>query len=222
MTLIWPIHVLRPAAVSFDIASRSLAAPAAVNGFRQVVASDAGIWTASFVGVSVRSRDTVLAFRAIATLLEGQLNPILVPRCRGYQPVPDGLSTSSPGVPHSDGAFFSDGTGYESSLNSVTASAAALGAVSMTMNVAVGGTIEPGHDFSIGEQMYRVRTAVYADENTVSVTFRPPLREAVAEGAVVEFDNPVCRMRLASDSEMNLELSQFKFGRPTVNFIEDV
>jgi hypothetical protein len=57
---------------------------------------------------------------------------------------------------------------------------------------------------------------------TANITFRPPLREAVPSGTNLEFDQPVCRMRLASDSEMNIAFNHIVMGQPTVNFIEDL
>ncbi|WP_245414806.1 hypothetical protein [Brucella oryzae] len=85
------------------------------------------------------------------------------------------------------------------------------------------GQLQPGMDFSIGERMYRIRTVQMTGENTATITFRPPARAAAPTGSEMEFDYPVCRMRLATDSEMDLDLdliSQWSF--PTVNLIEDV
>lgn len=217
MTLRWPCNVLQSRNIAADIASRSLAGPAAVSGVSQVVSSDAGIWKVTLGEIVIRKREHVLAFRAIANLLEGRLGTILVPLCRAYQPISaDGSGYEA--VPHSDDTFFSDGTGYVGTVISVhTTSAAPVRAVSFTASVDSGHDIEPGQHFSIGEWLYRVRTY---DSETGAMTFRPPLREAVSNGTELNFDDPVCRMRLATDSEMDLELSMRRFGSPSVNFIE--
>lgn len=218
MTIRWPDAVLRPQNVAFDIAPRSLAGPSSVSGVTQVVASDAGIWKATLGGVIVKSRAEVLAFRAIANLLEGRLGTILVPLCRAYQPVPADSDALYDDVPHSDDSLFEDDTGYVGTVIDVVAAApAAVRAVSMTVTVNYAGDIEPGQHFSLGERLYRVRTF---DAGTGAMTFRPPLREAAAAGDALNFDDPVCLMRLASDDAMNLELSLRRFGNPTVNFIE--
>jgi hypothetical protein len=215
--------VLRPTSVSFDIAPRSLAGPASVSGFGQVVSSDAGIWKATLGGVLIKNKQHVLAFRAIANLLEGRLNPIIVPLCRMFQPVPDGAVKEGlyEPIPHSDDAPHSDGTGYVGQVIDVVAAAdAPLRAVSMTVAVNYAGEIQAGQHFSIGDgRLYRVRTF---DADTGALTFRPPLREAVTAGEQLEFDNPVLRCRLATDGEMDLELRGRKFANPTVNFIEDL
>lgn len=222
MTIRWPEQVLRPQNVAFDLAPRSLAGPASVSGKTQVVSSDAGIWKVTFGNLIIRRRGEVLAHRAIANLLEGRLNPIVVPLCRGYQPVPAGAVDAGlyDDVPHSDDADFSDGTGYVGTVISVVAADdVPVRAISMPVIVTYAGDIQPGQHFSVGERLYRVRTF---DLDTGTMTFRPPLREAIAAGMELNFNDPVCRMRLASDDGMDLELALRRFGNPTVNFLEDV
>lgn len=159
MTIRWPRAVLRPQNASFDIAPRSLAAPSSVSGVGQVVSSDAGIWKATFSNVVIRDRQHVLAFRAIANLLEGRLGSILVPFCRAYQPVPGNADGLYEPVPHSDDSFFDDDTGYVGRvINVVTVGSMALRAVSGTVSVNYAGEIEPGQHFSVGERLYRVRS----------------------------------------------------------------
>jgi hypothetical protein len=226
MTLRWPCDVLHPQNVAFDIAPRTLAAPASVSGITQVVATDAGIWKATYGDIGVRNRNSVLAFRAIGALLEGRLGSVLVPLCRAYQPRIDLAPGEAPlyaQVPHSDETFFDDDSGYVGSVNSVTlAGALSARAISANITIAHGGTIEPGQHFSIGERLYRIRTVTYTAANAATITFRPPLREAAAAGVVVNFDDPVCRMRLATDNAMDLELALHRFGQPTVVFLEDL
>lgn len=224
-TIRWPFQVLTPQHPTFDIAPRSLAGPPSVSGITQVVSSDAGIWKATYRDVPVVDGGKILAWRAVANLLEGRLNPILVPMTRFYQPMPDGAEEAGlyDPVPHSDGAWFSDGSGYISQVIDVTlAGSIPLRAVSATININVAGLIQPAQHFSIGERAYRLRTVVYTSETTATITFRPPLREPVPAGARLEFDDPVCRMKLATDGEMDLPLDSARWGFPTVNFIEDV
>ncbi|MDT6940739.1 hypothetical protein RI570_11330, partial [Brucella pseudogrignonensis] len=79
VTPIWPRSVLKPKRASFNIASRTLAGPSSVSGLSQVSASDAGIWKATFADIIIkRGSSAVLAYRAIAMLLEGKLHPILL------------------------------------------------------------------------------------------------------------------------------------------------
>ena len=221
MTTLWPIHVLRPQNVAFDPAPRTLAGPASVSGATQVVSSDAGVWKATFGNVIIRNRQHVLAFRALGVLLEGRLNPVLVPRCGDYQPVPSG--GWGEGVPHSDGTPFSDTSLYHgTAIGVVAANAAPARAMSIDVTIANAGLIQAGQDFSIGERMYRIKRADYSSSTTATLKFWPVLREAVPAGAVLNFDSPVCRMRLVDDAQMDLELQLRRFGQPTVQFVEDV
>lgn len=228
MTLRWPCEVLRPTSVAFDIASRSLAAPASVSGVTQVVSTDAGIWKATYGGLVVKSRNAVIAHRAISALMEGRLGTILVPTCRAYQPIPDGFTATTAAalldeVPHDDEADFDDDTGYSGSTASIQlAGDIEARAVSANVVVNYGGDLEPGQFFSLGERLYRLRTVVYSTPTTAAITFRPTLREAASAGDYLEIDDPVCRMRLASDDAMDLELALRRFASPTVNFIEDI
>jgi hypothetical protein len=221
MTIRWPIGVLRARDVSFDIAPRTLAGPTSVSGKTQTVSTDAGIWKATLGSIVIRDRNTRLAFRAIANLMEGRLNPILVPLCRGDQPIPsvDGLYED---VPHSDEADHDDDTGYVGRVINVVTAAMAPRATSGAVTVAHGAVIEPGQHFSIGERLYRLRTVVWTGASTANITFRPPIREAVAFGTYLNFDDPVCRMRLVDDAQMDLDLQGRRFGAPSVSFVEDI
>lgn len=226
MTLRWPLDILPPREIVADIAPRSMAAPAAVSGVQQVVASDAGLWKVAFGGIPVVNGNAVLTWRAIAATLEGRIQPILVPLSHWYQPEPpnaEALGLWEP-VGHSDNTRFTDGTGYRGSVNDVRLlSAVASRAVSAMFNVyAAGAKMQPGQIFSLGERLYRLRTVTWTSATVAAVTFRPPAREAAVAGQRVELDDPVCRMRLASDAEMDLPLDYGRWSFPTVNFIEDV
>lgn len=225
MTILWPRSVLKPKRDPFNIAPRTLAGPSSVSGVTQVTASDAGIWKATFSDIIIRrGSPSVLAFRAIANLLEGRLRPILVPRCCAYQPFDPDWGEVLKDVPHSDLSPFADGGLYQSRLIDIRlTSNIPLRGTAANIALVVAGQLQPGMDFSIGERMYRIRTVQMTGSNTAAITFRPPAREAVASGAEMEFDYPVCRMRLATDSEMDLDLDRVSpWSYPTVNFIEDV
>jgi hypothetical protein len=228
-TILWPIDALPPRMPQCDIAPRSLAGPASVSGKSQVVSSDAGIWIASFAEIPVHADETldrILCWRAIANLLEGRLNPILVPivprRSQPNQAVAAEFGLFDQ-VPHDDDTFFDDDTGYVGGANDVRlAGSVAVRAVTANVTINYGGTLQPGHDFSIGERGYRLRTVVYTSATTATITFRPPLRDAASLGDRLEFDEPVCRMKLAEDGGMNLPLDYGYWAFPTVQFVEDV
>lgn len=225
MTIRWPEKVLRPQSVAFDIAPRTVAGPSTVAGASQVIASSAGIWTAQFANVVVNSRDRVIAWRAIAALLEGRLGSILVPLCRGYQPVPAGAVEAGlyDPVPHDDDAYFDDDTGYVGQVIDVQLTAGiAVGGTSGSIAVTYAGTIQPGQHFSLGDYLYRLKTVVWTSETVANITFTPPLREAAVTADSLNFDDPVVKMRLATDQEMDMLLDGRRLAYPTVNFVEDI
>lgn len=223
-TVFWPMDLLIPQKVRFDIAPRSLSGPAAISGFSQVVSSDAGIWLATFSDIPVKTRAEVNTWRAISALLEGRTGSLIVPLSTPwlYQPSYTGEWETS--VPHSDDSYFSDGTGYLSSDNVIYfTSAAALRATSATVTIdQAPNDMQPGQHFSINDSLYRLKTVVYSSATSATITFTPPLRAAAAALTELEFDRPTCTMRLATDNEMDLPLDIGRWGNPSINLIEDV
>lgn len=224
-TLLWPIKRLRAPDFAINASPRNLRGPANALGQSQIASSDAGIWTATLGQVVIKSRDEVLAWRALQAHMEGGLTPILIPLRRAYQPVPEvvrQLRLYDP-VPHSDDSGFDDGTAYLNRVIDVTMGAAApRRATQIAVDIHLAAPLEPGQHFSIGERLYRIRRVVEQSASSAVLKLNLPLREAVEAGQPLEFDNPVCRMRLASDNEMTLNLRLRRFAAPTVSFVEDL
>jgi hypothetical protein len=231
MAIEWPITILKPRSIVPPfLASRSLSGGASLSGRMQIVASDAGVWMCSLNNIPLYNRQTILTWRAIAARAEGRLNPIDLPLFRyelEYSAQGADYDYGAPvtSIPFSDETYFDDGTGFVGSITEVAADgAAALRATSMTFSVTTAPRIEPGQIFGInhatkGPRWYQIKTYDY---DTFAVTFQPPLREAVADGEVIIFDQPACRMRLATDNEMQIELEAGSYGSESVNFIEDL
>ena len=223
MTPLWPLDTLPPRKLQFNLASRSLSGPPAVSGAVQAVSSDAGIWQATYDAIPVHGPQRVKLWRGLSQLLEGRLRSILVPVSNRYQPIPEAYRPLIAPAPHSDHTFLGDGTGYVSQIIEASlASSVALRAVSASINIQYSDHLEPGQDFSIGERLYRIRTVTYTSDATATITFRPPLREPAVAGTRLEFDHPICRMRLATDREMDLDLDFDLWGFPSINFVEDL
>lgn len=225
MSFLWPIRLLCPQSISLDLHPRTYSGGASQSGRTQISVSDAGYWTVQMAGFPVYDRDRVNCWRAIENLLEGRLNTVDIElynyeyqfSAHGSDVEPSDFLEVS--VTHSDDATFSDGSGYASGLVEVELDASAIvRATSITLDITYAPRIEPGQIFSIegdskGPRFYKVRTF---DADTNEMTFRPPLREAVSAGARVEFDRPRCRMRLASDNAMKLELRAPTIGFPDI------
>lgn len=227
-TLYWPRRKLCGPVRSIDPVFRNTSGGA---GRGPVVASDAGVWKASFGSIPVLQRqghDDIALWQAISTLLEGRAGEIAVPiETRGRRPLPAGVSDNDidteEQVAHDDDSLFDDGTGYVNSwIEAELAADAALRATTLSLAKGACGTLVPGMDFSIGVRLYRIRTVVAQTAATATVTINFPLREAAAAGMFCDFALPVCLMRLASDQEMDLAIERNKRAFPTVNLVEAV
>lgn len=226
MTIEWPIAALPPQSINVDIASRTLAGPASISGVSQVTASDAGLWSIAYSNIVVHGNKMIVLWQAIAAKVEGRLNPILVSiPVKGRRPVPAEAEAAGlyNQVAFSDDALFDDDTGFLNTVIDVVLSApAAARAVSASVTIAYADTLNPGQLFSIGERLYRLHSVDYTGAGTANISFRPPLREAVAAGDRLEFDRPKCRVKLVSDQGMDLPFGANLTVFPTVNFIEDL
>lgn len=222
MTIVWPRKLLPPQTPRPHFLSHmNISGPVSQAGVSDVVSGDAGFWRATYASIVVTTRERVMTWNAIRAKLQGRLNPILVPYCGMYQPLISGVDTSPVG--HSDDTFLSDGTGYVTSRAQVVLLAdIPIRAVSCTVDVIYADTLQPGQVFSIGERLYEITDVVDLDETTKQLSFLPPAREAVTADTELEFTNPVCRMRLASDDAMALDLDIGRRGFPSVDFVEDL
>ncbi len=222
MTLFWPMAALPARDFAINPSFRNTRGAASIaTGAEQITASDAGRWKATLGGVRVGDGARRKLFRALQSLLEGGLTPILIPLCGADQPFPAGAAKTRTPLPHGDGSFFSDGTGYAQDVIAVTlAAGAARRATELSVTKVQAGDLEPSHHFSIGERLYRIKAVQAQSASAATLTIWPPLREAVPAGAALRFDSPVCRMRLASDQEMDLELALRRSASLSIRFVE--
>lgn len=218
----WPSGLFPATDVELSLQGRTTTGGMSVSGISQLVKTDhGGLWRFVFSGIYLRNKDQVRTWRALEGQLDGGATKLVVPICDlRHAPRPGG-ALPGPSVPHSDDTYFSDDTGYVSGvMSAVTVGAATLGASSISVNMLVGSDLMGGEHFTIdhpteGPRLYRVITV---DGDSVGI--RPTLREAVASGEVVDFDNPRCTMRLAGAEAMNLNLQLGRFGQVGVAFIE--
>jgi len=248
----WPCAVLRARDVAFNLNERTLGTSPSVSGYTQVVSGGPPIWTATLGNIDIRTKEQRLAFKALGTLLQGRLNIIRVPMCMGDQPVPVQMLPAyvphDDDTPHGDGSpylyyyqdpsgtlatdedtgfyddvLFDDDMPFEVPLIVAEVGANdAAGAVTVNMQAAAIGDVQAGQHFSIDERLYRITGVTDNGGGNFDLSIWPPLRKAIAVGDWMEFDDPTCRMRLASDQEMNLDLQSRRFGNPTVRFVEDL
>lgn len=204
--------------------------PRSFSGKRQSIAVDAGFWVAELTGFPVLETDAILDWRGTIAALEGSTNDLIIgPFDHLRAPAPSGLPPVIGGIPHSDGAFFSDGAGYSQSTIRVRLAAALdLRATSATLIVDAAGPIRKGMYFTIWAmeggvvlpRMYIITKPPVANGNRVNIQFRPPLRTEAAAGSDVDFADPKLVMNLADPESGELDLAYGRFGRPSISLEE--
>ncbi len=178
-----------------DIEAQVLDGGETLAGDSDTIATDGGGRVfAEFGDGNLVDRDTVLAWRAALTMLDGGITAMVVPFCdTRHQPYGGEHSvTYGDDTTHSDGTPFSGGGPYAEAT-----APAALRATSLSFSGVFQRPIIGGEWFAIehptkGWRAYRVRTV---DADTGTLTFRPPLREALTGGEQLDFSNPRCLMR---------------------------
>lgn len=235
----FPRALLREQSHSWDIVGGTMVAGQAGDGFSPVTRSDGGgVWSCTMSSVGLtgikgsglvgrdRQRVSTLLWRAVRQICNGGVNRIVVPRNDAlFRPFPKGANEYG-AIPHSDGSLFSDQTGYYQQVVDVeTYVDADLRDNTIFMQLNRCGDLLGGESFSInhptwGWRLYEIATVEYTDATHVTVTFNPPLREAVPANTQIEFDRPRCVMRLKTPGAMDLTVAPWTFNSANVEFIE--
>jgi hypothetical protein len=183
----------------------------------QVEPDGGGYLQADFSNGTARTKVAGNAWRVISDADAGEAFIVLLCAERRFQPV-GAVAT----VTHSDDTPFDDDTPYESgSADYETTVDAALRATTLQISGTSTTPLIGGELFSIqhanwGWRAYRVRSI---DGDTI--TFRPPLREAVAAGTALEFDTPRCQMMLTGATADNTT-DMGRFTSCAASFTEDM
>lgn len=189
-----------------------------LSGIDEPIQTDGGgFWRADFTNGDTLEREDGLAWRAITEAMDGGSTAVNVSFCdRLHQPVTGNVS-----VPHSDTTPFSDTTLYSSpEVDAKAKFDTLLRATSMTILIASAIPLVGGETFSIehvtwGWRAYRV---IGVDGNFIR--FRPPLREAIDAGTLLDFDNPQCQMRLAAATSNPMNIG--RYTGCSISFVEDM
>ena len=204
-----------------DIERRTISGGTAISGEEDLIETDGGGRVfAEFMAGPLLEREDNLAWRAIGTRFGSGTVPIIVPFCDcEHQPYGNEHL-----VTHSDDSPFSDESEYSGGGPLATASAnAALRATTISLDIDFPQALLGGEWFSIehptkGWRAYNIMTVVAQDDTTATVTFLPPLREAVTEGDVVDFAEPRCLMRVDGRPPRKIEIG--RYGEAAIRFVE--
>lgn len=208
--------------VQFYIAGQSLQPEESVSGDETIVPTMRGKWMASAKFV-LRGEAATLQWQAFLAQMQGRIGTTLVPCRSRYRPKDrNGLPLPFCNIGGIPGAQTFEHFGFQNTLANriVLASAATLRAteLDLTLNDTTG--LRPGQFFSIGERLHRVQHHWRPDGAPNRVMIEPPLRAAVAAGTRLEIERPVCKMRMASETEGLFDQAMEIVPSTTVNFME--
>lgn len=206
----------------FRIEGMALSPGPSLSGIEEPIRTDGGGYVAAdFANGVLNKRESVLAWRAVTTAMDGGVNPVTVILCdRRHQPVV-GLPG---GVPHSDLTPFSDGSLYTTKgASGEVQAAAALRAVELVGQLITQRPLIGGEWFSIlhptwGHRAYNIM-GLYPEGSNTRLVFRPPLREALTAGTAIELDTPRCRMRRVGKPSNPVK---GRIGAANISFVEDM
>ena len=195
----WPEELMVERSLRWRLVHGTIRAEPTIGGVVQVSSSKGGpIWMAEFNNVQLRGRlRQILRWQEFEALLKGGAIPVLVPHCLRQQ-----------------GAITVTADGNHPARATV-------------LHVDAAGDITAGQSFSLvhstyGTRLYRiarVETPAGAPSKRI-MQITPPLRQAVSNGAALNFATPACVMQLASEDSMALLLDGRKWGEPSVAFVE--
>lgn len=200
----------------------------AIDGSEQIISPLSERWTFSAV-FPILDATAARTIRIVKSRLKGRFNYLLLRICDQYRitrkDVGFSVGDDGPGTPHSDGAYFSDGTGYQTSPqpSAPIMAVAAANATQVIVSAApFNGKMSAGVFFDINYYLYQIDGwELSSDGLTYTLDISPPLRAAVSTADMANFDAK-CLWRLETDSEGRLDLQIGKFGFVTLNLVEPI
>lgn len=205
-----------------DIEQAATSGGVALNGNEDIIASDGGgRWYADMGDIALHRREKVMAWRAFKSALRGGVDPFVFPICDArHQPVQGRALTT-----HSDGTSFSDDSLYSQGDCSAELTAdAALRATTITIAMTLGKPLIGGERFTIDHPTFRHRAyqigqiTAQTDESA-TLQFHPPLREAAPAGTEIDFNCP--RFVAHIDGRMSAPLANPRFASGSIRIVED-
>ncbi|WP_421439899.1 hypothetical protein [Agrobacterium tumefaciens] len=246
----FPVSYLRPKRASFDNVGSGV--DGGVNGTGQAITIETaggGLVTASYEAMVLEGPDERHEIiNWLGARLNGGFRFINVPIVNDkIGPFPFIRGTVRPivdGIPHSDGALFSDDSGYsQATVWGMLLENAPLNAGQITMRVYGASRdlrwsdwLSIYHDqngaSSKGWRAWRYWESDKLNEGTetvdgVDLTFKdyrlaisPPLREATAAGTRIEAARPTCVMKIAKGETIPWDYEGWYSSRPSIHFVE--
>lgn len=201
-----------------DIERQTLDGGTALSGAKDTISADGGGRVfAEFGDGALVDRDKVLGWRALLGLLESGVTPMIVPFCDiRHQPYgTEHLVTYGDGSVHDDGTLIAGGGPVASASFAAPLRATSLFFSGLFPRPLIGGEWFTIEHPTKGERAYKVGKV---DADAGSMTFRPPLREAIDAGTALDFANPRCLM--VQDGRAGAVLEYRRQTTAAIRFVE--
>lgn len=226
--LTFPTGLFVPSTLTPELVGASVSGGQSLSGLTQAaMTSGGGYWQIDFGEAVLWTPSKLKTWRAVSSRADGGATPFIVPLCdRIHQAFLAADVQRGAGVGNSDDSTFSDGALWPAEYITATLTgSAALRATWINLTISGSAGLNGGEFFTIwgvkyGQRLYNITQVVPLGGNDYQCEIRPPLREAAANGATLDFDNPRCQMQIVGPSGAILE--QLRFGRsPKIRFIEN-
>lgn len=195
----------------------------AIDGSEQIISPLSERWRFTAV-FPIHNKIGARIIRRAKSKLKGRFNYLQLRVCDQYRITRRdiGAWSDTDPVTHSDGSFFSDGSGYALTQPKapVTADALKNSSVVTVRASDFAGAMTAGVFFSINFSLYQVDDWELVGDNYV-LQISPPLRANINTEDEADFD-AVCYWRLESDDDGRLDLQIGRFGAVTLNLVEPI
>jgi hypothetical protein len=183
-----------------------------------------GYWQIQMSGIELVGPDLVRAWRAWEAELEGGVTRVLVPiadiRHAPRSAIGKVLAKPSDLAAESVDPYFPEALGFATPfIIAETVGAALLRATQLVIDVTRGARLKGGEHFAInhatsGRRIYRVHRVLSRDGQQATVSIRPPLREAIADGTALDFDWPSVVAVVMPENDISADIGN---GHASVN-----
>jgi hypothetical protein len=221
----WPLCVLRPQQASANVVPFSRTGGRSLGGVERAVRTDLGFWAIEYSNVIVQSRyrDQWQTWQAIRQKLAGRVGLVAVPvRSSLSAPYASGNFEPTASVPHDDNVPLDDDSLYtQSAILVVSDGVTPLGATVIRLRIIKAAANLAGVRFSYQHALYETGPIISVEGDIWTVPIWPSVRALIPSGADLEFDQPTCLCRLASDGGMDIQSDSIrKSAYPSVSFQE--
>jgi hypothetical protein len=225
-----PSHLFNPDPVSADVVSRVISGGTALSGEEDVIATDGGgRWEISYgeMDIDHNGEDPYLqrVWDAWTSHFAGGAQSFLMPLlslATAPRPI-GGNQLATPSDIYADDDYLPTEVRFSSPhIIAAMGDDVALRATTMEIVITQGAAVQPGMKFSVGTRAYKIERVLSRDGLTAVCKTAPPAREAIEQGAEVNFDWPVVECRAVIGQGLAASMMQGMFGTVALAAVEHV